>query len=186
MDLISIFDHCPGPILLIIRTMRKFSFKTFLAGIVLMLFISAGCLAQDTINKPVAGRDSVLIYPDGIYSGLSRAIYIDEPYWGLVKFTIAKGRFTDISFGIRDSSLHEPFDGRYEKHFEGNPDFVQQSRNDWAGVQAYPVKLSKAQDTGRLDAISGATWSFNIFRAAIKDAFKRNHRPDSLSGTQIR
>jgi major membrane immunogen (membrane-anchored lipoprotein) len=186
MDLIPKFDHCPGPILLIIRTMRKLSFKALLTEVAIMIFISAGCLAQDTINIPDAGRDSVLICPDGIYSGLSRGIYIDEPYWGLVRFAVAKGRFTDISFGIRDSSLHEPFDGRYEKHFAGNPDFIQQSRNDWAGVQAYPARLSKVQDTSRLDAISGATWSFNIFRAAVKDAFKKVPRTDSLSGTSIR
>ena len=80
--------------------------------------------------------------------------------------------FSEVKFSIRDSSLHEIFNGDYEKHFADNPEYIQQSRNDWAGVQAYPKKLSAVQDTNKLDAISGATWSYNIFRASVSNALK--------------
>jgi len=128
--------------------------------------------AQDTLAGARSSSDSAFIMKDGIYVGTSRAKYIYEPYWGKVRLTIKNGRFTDIFFSIRDSNLHEYFDGKYEKHFEGNPEYIQQSRNDWKGVQAYPVKLSDKQDINKLDAISGATWSYNIFKASVKEALK--------------
>lgn len=86
--------------------------------------------------------------------------------------TIKNRIFTDINFVIRDSSLHETFNAEYEKHFEGNADYIQQSRNDWKGVQIYPERLSEKQDINKVDAISGATWSYNIFKASVKEALK--------------
>lgn len=122
----------------------------------------AGNIQQDTIKK----------YNDGVYEGKSQGIYTDEPYWGIVKLTIKKGSFSKVKFIIRDSALHEPFDGKYEKHFEGNPEYIQQSRNDWKGVQTYPKKLTGKRSMGKVDAMSGATWSYNIFKAAVDDALK--------------
>ena len=34
-------------------------------------------------------------------------------------------------------------------------------------------KLLEIQDINKLDAVSGATWSYNIFRASVKEALKR-------------
>jgi major membrane immunogen (membrane-anchored lipoprotein) len=120
--------------------------------------------------KPL--QDSVK-YKDGTYEGQSRASYTDEPYWGIVHFTLKNGHFTDISFMVRDTNLHETFDAKYEKHFEGNPEYIKQSRNDWNGVQAYPKKLAEKQDLNKVDAMSGATWSYNIFRATVQEALKK-------------
>jgi major membrane immunogen (membrane-anchored lipoprotein) len=86
--------------------------------------------------------------------------------------TLKNGEFTAIDFAIRDSSLHETFDGKYEKHFEGNAEYIQQSRNDWKGVQTYPKMLSVKQNINKVDAISGATWSYNIFKASVNEALK--------------
>lgn len=36
----------------------------------------------------------------------------------------------------------------------------------------YPKKLSETQDINKIDAISGATWSYNIFRASVNEALK--------------
>jgi major membrane immunogen (membrane-anchored lipoprotein) len=119
-----------------------------------------------------AGQDTLVTYKDGTYVGISRAKYILEPYWGSVRVTLKNGLFTEINFAIRDSNLHETFDEKYEKHFEGNPLYIQQSRNDWNGVRTYPKKLSEKQDINKLDAISGATWSYNIFRASVNEALK--------------
>lgn len=139
----------------------KFSLFTVVT-LTLFLFTPSLCKGQDTI----------LILKDGIYSGKSRASYTSEPYWGIVNFTVKDGSFTEINFTIRDSSLHEIFNEKYEKHFQGNPVYIQQSRNDWKGVQSYPEKLSEIQNVDKLDAVSGATWSYNIFRATVKEALK--------------
>ena len=83
--------------------------------------------------------------------------------------------FTGIDFFIRDSVLHEPFDSLYEKYFKDNELYIQQCRNDWRGVQSYPKKLMETQNIDKLDAISGATWSYNIFRASVKEALKKTN-----------
>ena len=124
----------------------------------------------NTLNK--AMQDTSVKFNDGTYEGMSQATYKDEPYWGSVRFTLKNGLFIRINFVIRDSSLHEIFNENYEKHFEGNPEYIQQSRNDWKGVQTYPGRLSEKQDINKVDAISGATWSYNIFRASVNEALK--------------
>jgi major membrane immunogen (membrane-anchored lipoprotein) len=122
--------------------------------------------ATDTLNNLAPTMK------DGTYKGSSRSKYIHEPYWGNVQLTIKNGLISDIYFVIRDSNLHETFDGKYEKHFEGNPEYIQQSRNDWKGAQHYPKELKDEQDINKIDAISGATWSYNIFKASVKVALK--------------
>jgi major membrane immunogen (membrane-anchored lipoprotein) len=77
---------------------------------------------------------------------------------------------------IRDSNLHETFNENYERHFEGNPLYIQQCREDWKGVQRYPKKLAEAQNPDKVDAISGATWSHNIFKASLNEALKSAKR----------
>jgi major membrane immunogen (membrane-anchored lipoprotein) len=119
---------------------------------------------QDTLQRS---------YKDGAFSGKSQDAYTDEPYWGIVSVTLKNGSFTEVSFIIRDTALNENFDSLYEKHFEGNEVYIQQCRNDWKGVQTYPEKLMKVQEIDKLDAISGATWSYNIFKASVKDALNK-------------
>ncbi len=138
-----------------------------------LLFISSSyCFGQDlkTSNKP--SQDTAVIYKDGVYEGKSQSHYTGEPYWGIAKITIKNGSFEGIDFMIRDSALHEIFDGSYEKHFKGIPEYILQSRNDWKGVQTYPKKLSETKNIDKVDAMSGATWSCNIFKASVKEALK--------------
>jgi major membrane immunogen (membrane-anchored lipoprotein) len=140
--------------------------------ILITVLLSASVFPQDLKIPEKALQDSSVKYKDGTYEGISRAKYIYEPYWGSVHFTLKNGQFNDINFIIRDSNLHEMFDEKYEKHFEGNAEYIQQSRNDWNGTQTYPKILSETQDINKIDAISGATWSYNIFRATVNEALK--------------
>ncbi len=112
-------------------------------------------------------------YKDGVFTGISRSKYTDEPFWGKVIMKIEDGEFKDVKFTIRDSSLHETFNEKYKKHYEGNPIYVQQVINDSWGVQAYPKKLLRKQDPAKVDCISGATWSYNIFTAASEEALRK-------------
>lgn len=109
-------------------------------------------------------------YKDGHYSGVSRAGYTDEPYYGCTRLTVQNGRITKVDFIVRDSSKHEYFDDRYERYFAGNDEYVQQCRNDRKGVLSYPDSLLKYQDINKVDAIAGATWSYNLFRESVKEA----------------
>jgi major membrane immunogen (membrane-anchored lipoprotein) len=155
--------------------MNKLSVTGF--GVIAVLLLTTASLNSGNKSEKVSPpgyscQDTVRKYRDGSYEGLSRDSYTDEPYWGLVRVKIENGLFTSIDFSIRDSNLHEKFDGAYEKHFEGNQVYIEQSRNDWNGVKTYPQKLLERQDIGKVDAVSGATWSFNIFRASLSEALK--------------
>jgi major membrane immunogen (membrane-anchored lipoprotein) len=120
---------------------------------------------------------------DGKYEGQSRHTYVDEPYWGSVRITVKNRSFTEIVFMIRDSNLHETFNENYEKHFQGNPVYMQQCRNDWKGVQVYPKKLIESQNPDKIDAMSGATWSYNIFKASTKEALKNAKKQTDILTT---
>lgn len=149
-----------------------------LAAIILIILFIA-CSVYRSQNRMAGNKveqDTSRIYKDGFYLGTSRASYTDEPYWGIVQIRIENGSFTGINFMIRDSNLHETFNENYEKHFQGNPVYIQQCREDWKGVQIYPKKLAEAQDPEKVDAISGATWSHNIFEASLKEALKSAKR----------
>jgi major membrane immunogen (membrane-anchored lipoprotein) len=145
---------------------------TFFFIILFTSIFSTSTFPQELKITDKAIQDTSAVHKDGTYEGKSRAKYIYEPYWGSVHLTLKNGLFTEINFVIRDSNLHETFDEKYEKHFEGNPEYIQQSRNDWKGVQTYPKKLSEKQDINKIDAISGATWSYNIFRESVNEALK--------------
>lgn len=146
--------------------------EAFFFVMLFTLFLSTSIFSQDLKLQDKTLQDTTVRYKDGAYEGNSCSKYIYEPYWGSVHFTLKNGQFTDINFVIRDSNLHEMFDEKYEKHFEGNAGYIQQSRNDWNGAQTYPKKLSETQDINKIDAISGATWSYNIFRASVNEALK--------------
>jgi major membrane immunogen (membrane-anchored lipoprotein) len=112
------------------------------------------------------------IYKDGTYKGKSRSTYTAEPYYGFVEITVENGRMKQIDFKIADTTNNEIFDSAYEKHYTGNEEYIQQCRNDWNGVKTYPKNLIKKQDVEKLDAITGATWSYRIFTCSVKEALK--------------
>ncbi len=109
---------------------------------------------------------------DGQFEGTSRSVYIDEPLYGSIRITVENAKISRVEFAIRDSSRHVFFDSEYEKYMEGNNLYIQQCRKDWKGVLSYPDSLVKYQDIDKVDAISGATWSYNIFKASVKKALK--------------
>jgi major membrane immunogen (membrane-anchored lipoprotein) len=112
-------------------------------------------------------------YKDGKYSGISKAGYLDEPYYGCTQLVIENGKISRVEFFVRDSAKHEYFDDHYEKYFIGNEEYMQQCRNDRKGVLSYPDSLLKYQDINKLDAIAGATWSYNLFKASVKEALMK-------------
>ncbi len=127
-------------------------FFPVLAGLLLLAFSS---------NGP---------WTDGIYSGTSRSYYTDEPYYGSTRIVIENGKISQVNFTVYDSAKHEYFNGEYEKYFAGNQAYIDQCRHDWKAIQSYPDSLVKYQDLDRVDAISGATWSYNIFKASAEQA----------------
>ena len=112
-------------------------------------------------------------YKDGRYRATSRAQYTYEPYYGSSEIIIENGRITKVVFFIRDSLKHEMVNENYEKYFAGNDLYIEQCRNDTRGIRSYPDSLIKYQELDKVDAISGATWSYNIFMASARQALSQ-------------
>jgi len=148
----------------------------------LIIFISSSFYkGKDRLVTDIAMKDITTLFKDGIYEGSSRSKYVGEPFWGNVRINIKNGLLTEIIFTIRDSALHESFNENYEKHFLGDSLYTQQCRNDWYGVRNYPERLMKVQNPDKVDAFTGATWSYNIFKASAKKALKDAIiQPDTL------
>jgi major membrane immunogen (membrane-anchored lipoprotein) len=129
-----------------------------------LLLLGACILFAFSDNRP---------YRDGSYSGTSRARYIDEPYYGTTRIIIENGKIVNVAFQVTDSAKKELFDDQYERYFAGNELYIKQCRNDRKGIQSYPDSLLKYQDLEKVDAISGATWSYEIFKASAEEALKQ-------------
>jgi major membrane immunogen (membrane-anchored lipoprotein) len=126
------------------------------------------------VNSVIISCSPGLIYKkDGIYEGRSRSRYTSEPFVAVSKVYIKKGVIQKIDFQITDTLNNELFDANYEKHFIGNLEYINQCRNDWNGIQAYPKELIKKQKMEYVDAVSGATWSYNMFKSSTEIALSK-------------
>ncbi len=110
----------------------------------------------------------------GVFKGESRARYTGENYWGVAELTIEDGRITCLDFYIIDKAKNEVFGEEYERHFKGMALYQEQCRNEWAALQIYPEEFLKKQNMNNVDAISGATWSYNLMKASIEEALKKS------------
>jgi major membrane immunogen (membrane-anchored lipoprotein) len=117
--------------------------------------------------------DNHLYKNNGIFEGRSQSKYIDEPYVGISTVHIINLKIGRIDFRIVDTSKNELFDSTYESHFLGNEEYTNQCRNDWKGVNYYPKKLIKTQSMERVDAVTGATWSYNLFKSSTLIALQK-------------
>ncbi len=70
-------------------------------------------------------------------------------------------------------SKHEFFNGEYEKYLQGMIFIYSNAGTIGRAVRSYPDSLLKYQDINKVDAISGATWSYNIFRASVLEALEQ-------------
>lgn len=116
-------------------------------------------------------------YKDGTYTGVSRSCYTQEPYYGITRITVERGLIVSISFIVRDSLKHEDFSETYEKYFAAYPEYIKQCRNDWQGICTYPKFLLQHQNISKVDATSGATWSYNLFKDSFNQAVEMMNAP---------
>lgn len=140
-----------------------------------LVFLSFTPVKHTMVAKEVLQPDSTH-YPDGTYVGKSQDGYAGmEPFWGVVQIKVEKGAFTSVHFMIRDTSIHESVDSLYGIHHYGSyPAYQVQCVKDGNGIKIYPKVLVQTQDMAKVDALSGATWSYNIFKASVKAALPKN------------
>jgi major membrane immunogen (membrane-anchored lipoprotein) len=110
---------------------------------------------------------------DGTYKGESQASYTQEPYWGECTLTVKNNKVTGFDFYIIDKDKNQIFDKDYEKVFAGNDEYIRQCRNDLKGLQAYTETFRKRMKLSDVDAVSGATWSYTIFKTTVERTLEK-------------
>jgi major membrane immunogen (membrane-anchored lipoprotein) len=135
-----------------------------ITGIIVFL-LSASCVVKSG-NK----------YKDGEFAGISRSIYQQENFYGVTKIGVSDGKITDVDFSIIDMDNKVFFDEKYEERFKDIPEYMEQCRNEWKAINIYPDILLEKQKIDSLDAITAATWSFNMFESSLTEALKKAMR----------
>jgi len=110
---------------------------------------------------------------NGTFEGRSCSQYCNEQYKGVTLITVKNGKIKNVSFQIIDTVKNELFDQNYSSHFPTEPIYQKQCVEDWKGVQNYPAQLLKKQQLKNVDAVTGATWSHNLFISSATVALKK-------------
>lgn len=112
-------------------------------------------------------------FRDGVYKGESRSKYTHEPYWGQVKLKIKNDKVSWLKFKIVDKEKHEVFGPKYERHFKYTPRYIMQCRSELKGIEIYTEVFSKRKDIEQVDAITGATWSHDLFKSTFHTTLEK-------------
>jgi major membrane immunogen (membrane-anchored lipoprotein) len=139
--------------------MRKRIYSGILLAFILLAIIS--CASKSNYRS------------DGVFEGRSRSKYTSEPFVAISRVHIEKGIIRKIDFQVIDTLNNELFDDKYENHFIGNNEYINQCRNDWNGILRYPDELVRTQEMDSVDAVSGATWSYNMFKSSTEIALSK-------------
>jgi major membrane immunogen (membrane-anchored lipoprotein) len=131
------------------------------------------CGTITVIILTIACSNSKEKIKSGPFEGRSQSIYTNEPFVAISEVFVSNGNIDSIHFSIVDTMNNELFDSNYEKHYTGNQEYINQCRNDWKGVNIYPKAFMKVKDLDKVDAITGATWSYNMFKSATKIALEK-------------
>lgn len=111
---------------------------------------------------------SLPIYKDGIYIGQS--VPDQRGNYGKVTLVIKGGRIVSVDFKgyLKDGSVK---DENYGK--SSTDENYQKAQTALKGSAVYGPKLVEVQDPAKVDAVSGATNSYNDFKAAVQIALQK-------------
>lgn len=120
----------------------------------------------------VAASAASAKYKNGVYEVQDKPD--GEGYYCKAQVTIANDQIVGVEWNIYDRPRNDRlFDETYEGVFAGNALYQQQCRDDLAGAKTYGATLIKTQDLGKVDAISGATWSNKKFKKIMEMALEQ-------------
>ena len=113
---------------------------------------------------------------DGVYEGKS-SVYEGEgggAGYGVATVTISGGVITDCVYLTYepDGTLKDEEYGKQSGEI-ANPDFYNKAQRAVMASTKYGEDLVKVQDAKAVDAITGATISYNEFKEAVADALRQ-------------
>lgn len=98
--------------------------------------------------------------------------YGHKPYVGL---TITGGQVIEVIFFQYNPETKTYKDENYGKEYgtQFGEDTFEKAQISVEGGRQYPVKLIETQDLGEVDAVSGATYNYELFKMGVNDALKQ-------------
>ncbi len=152
---------------------------------------SAAAVQEDstaTVQEDSTEMIDEEMYADGEYEG--KSALTSEGYYGKAKVKIRNFKIQDIYFEIFDTAIFKEraiskyknlkellLDESYkEEVYKDMPYYREQTSNELAGMKKYKSELLQKQDIDKVDAISGATWSYQIFTETMKNTLEKADR----------
>ena len=117
-------------------------------------------------------------YKDGTYEGVSSVYEGDEEGngdgYGVVSLTIKNGEVSECIFTTyqTDGTLKDENYGKQNGEI-ANADFYNKAQRAVVAGGEYAKQYAETGDLKEVDAISGATISYNEFKEAVDDALKK-------------
>ncbi len=155
--------------------------RKWLAGLtagVLAVGLLAGCGGAKETGPAVKS------YKDGTYTAKSSPD--ERGAVGEITLVIANRQIVKADYkGIKkDGTLKDEDYGKTNGKIE-NQEFYKKAQQALKASAAYPVKLVETQNVEAIDAISGATVSYQQFSEAVKKALKQASPVDAKSSATI-
>lgn len=140
------------------------------------LSLAALCLLSLLLSLSLAacgGGDSDASYQDGSYTGISSED--DEGSYAEVTLTLEGGEITACDFVTWQSNGTIKNNEDYGKigGTIANPDYYAKAQLAVEAMEQYAQQLLVVQDAGLIEAVSGATISYDQFGEAVDDALKQ-------------
>ena len=117
-------------------------------------------------------------YKDGTYTGKSEPHEGDEEGngdgYGVVTLTIKDNKITECVFETYElnGALKDENYGMVDGEIK-NKDFYNKAQKAIAAAPVYAQQLVETNDIKQVDAISGATFNYNDFQDAVRDALNQ-------------
>ncbi|MBQ9156153.1 MAG: FMN-binding protein [Eubacterium sp.] len=138
---------------------------------------AAALVVIASLSMALAGCGGPKSYADGTYEGKS-SVYEDNDGegdgYGEVSITIKDGKITDCTFNTYETNgdLKDEDYGKQNGEV-ANQDFYNKAQKALAGSKEYAKMLVETGDYHAIDAISGATISYNQFMEAVDEALSK-------------
>ena len=136
------------------------------------------CLALCAALLCACGGKAPESYADGVYEGRSEPHEGDEAGngdgYGVVSLTIQDNRITACAFDTYelDGTLKDENYGMARGEI-ANRDFYNKAQKAVKAAAVYAEQLVETGDLDKVDAVSGATYNYNDFRDAVRDALNQ-------------
>lgn len=149
--------------------MKKYAVLLVIAAMAVSLLTGCGGPRKDS---PAAAKEQAKSYKDGTYTAKSSPD--ERGAIGEITLVIEKGKISKADYkGImKDGKIKDIDYGKTNGKIE-NQEFYKKAQNAVKAIPTYPAKLVETQDVAKIDAISGATVSYNQFAEAVKKALEQ-------------